>query len=490
MAQCKPYWIHWLMGANSWLCKKLKICCKPEKPPIVEVEICEITELLAKTECRIAGTTRLQEFEKGQEPTDPCDYHFWKPVKICSSTELLPNPYCPKVIEREFVTGREPKTTCEFHEKPEPIIKKLPYEMSVPGLFKETKRPILIMPWLIPTSIIERPQYFDQTLFIKEAVDYEIENENANADRPFSFGGWEKETLERILHPFNRNDQDLFKLGSKNRGYLDQIKARISDRAERNWFSVVTLTDNCSTHLGNNPPYSLGFWAKHPWNGSQNVNGTSEWRPSIYHFYEPDKQDLPGIPQSARWIEDFIRWISEKLEDEFGEWIGWEITNEGQAGAGYHSLIQGWLVDSGVKEWKIWSSFDYDDFYKKTIWNHANYMIHGINTKAAYQKNLSLVPTYPKRSDLYKLAAAKYPWMKTPDSIRIPFVLSEDGIEPTKITGYRELIREALKAGDSGFESNSRPYFYARNLRAWLRDPKTHQRFDNIGKGFRDFLKG
>lgn len=350
----------------------------------------------------------------------------------------------------------------DLPEPAEPPIKKLDPKLSVPALQKKYGRPIFINPFFIPSGLIEKNKYLPQDIVLEELLDVIAENAWGNADRMFAFGGWELETLKMIIYPWKRNANSKFMLAAKNPDYLEQAKRRIGDRADRNFFSTITLTDNCSTH--ENRP---GFWNAHPWNGKNNVNGTSEWKGSIYHFYEDDKQELPGIPESAQWIEEFIRWIARELDKEFRPLIGWEICNEAHAGNGYHDLIRGWLKEEGVKEdWRVMASIDgpYKSFYKKQMGLYLKYSIHGIQTYTEYVEATKLV------------------------NHGIPFVASEDGLKPIDPGQYKDFVFRMLKDGSLGFESNSRPYFSGRDIRKWLNDPKTFPRMKAIGEGWKKWL--
>lgn len=55
-----------------------------------------------------------EELDKDEPPPVP-------PVKVrvCESTLLLPNQYCPKTIEKEYPMGQEPTQTCAEHKPPE-----------------------------------------------------------------------------------------------------------------------------------------------------------------------------------------------------------------------------------------------------------------------------------------------------------------------------------------------------------------------------------
>jgi len=482
----------WICGPNSWACKKLGIClCDPKPDPeYITVTTCQTSEKLATECCRLAGMDVDKRFLKGTEPTEPCDYQYHQAVsaKFCRSSGLLPNsPYCEKagtVEERKYCLGYKPTGKCKVHVKPAPpAIPKIPDELTVPGLMKKHKYPITIEGWLHPPALLEKPKYFDQAFFVKNILDPCAERALINSVRSFSFGGWEPETLKRILYPFAKTDAGKFKLGKKDREWLDQVRSRIKDNADRQIFTRITLTDNCSTHIKR-----PGFWNAHPWNGENNTNRTSAWKGSIYHFYEADKQHLPGYPESAKWIEDFIRWIVRKLDKEFKPFIGWEINNEGQAGSGYHTLQRKWITESGADAWRVFTSIGYVEFYKKAIWADAHYSIHAIQTTKEYQEaKASLVQTYRSGTAMFNLARTKYPNHVKDGKITIPFIPSEDGLIPIAPSKYRAFVRDVLQDGALGFESNSRPYFYDRSLEKWVADPNTMKRLKAIGAGFHDF---
>ena len=42
-------------------------------------------------------------------------------VVVCVTSGLLPNPYCPQTVEREYVKGTEPTQGCSEHHAPPPI---------------------------------------------------------------------------------------------------------------------------------------------------------------------------------------------------------------------------------------------------------------------------------------------------------------------------------------------------------------------------------
>jgi len=66
---------------------------------------------------------------KPPEPPEP------KPIKIkvqvCKESGLIPNPYCPEVIEEEFEIGDEPREVCSIHHAPEPKFKRYVFAADI-----------------------------------------------------------------------------------------------------------------------------------------------------------------------------------------------------------------------------------------------------------------------------------------------------------------------------------------------------------------------
>ena len=465
----------WAFGANSWACKKLGIClCDPKPDPpdpeYIIVTICESSGLLATGCCKKAGAAIDKRFKIGEEPIERCDFpgHGIIKQQICKTSGLIPNtPYCGNagtVEQIKMCRFQKPTKKCTIHKKPiPPEIAKIPEDMTVKAMKQKFGHPIIISQYLIPSFLIEKAPSFDEEFIEKNLVNRVASEVHANAARVFSFGGWEPETLKMIIYPFAKNVGGKFKLGSKDPKYLDQISRRISWNAERRISTIVTLTDNCSTHQ-NRP----GFWNAHPWNGGKNANHTSNWKPSIYHFYEPEHQGKPGMKESAKWIEEFIRWVVSKLEQRFDRYLMWEICNEGQAGFYYHDMIRKWMSEEGAKDdWKILTSLDhgYEDSYKKDMNLFLNYAAHGIQTSSQYNEKKALFKS------------------------GVRFLPSEDGLQPkATFSDYKELIPEILNDGNLGFESNSRPYFYSRSYEAWINDPATWSRMKAISDGWKTFL--
>ena len=342
---------------------------------------------------------------------------------------------------------------------PPPSIPKLRDELTVPAMVKKFGYPIMIAPVFVPEMGIEIN--LDEDLFIRRQLNRIVIKEFGNTERLFGFGGWEPPTLKRIHHPYLRDvsgEYDLFKF---NPVWLDTLDRRIGQRAERQLASIVTLIDDCSTHIK-----QPGKWSAHPWNGHNNINGTSTWKPSIYHFYEAKHQNVPGIKETAKHIERYVRLIVSRLDKKYRPFIMWEITNEGQAGHGYNRLLRDWLRDEGIRDnWRVLTSLNVSHLssYKKQMNTFLSYSIHGINTWDKYKEAKKLVQK------------------------GVQFLPSEDGEEPTTPVGfYRDMTYKMLKAGALGYESNERPIWYDNVFNP---DLFNWHRIKMIGDGWQQFLE-
>lgn len=276
------------------------------------------------------------------------------------------------------------------------------------------------------------------------------------------FGNWEPFTLKRVHRPYLIDKSGDFELDEFNPAWIDTLDRRIGQRAERQMSTTVVLIDDCSTHTHVHSP---GWWNAHPWNGDNNINGTSNWKPSIYHFYEEQHQNVPGIQETAKHIEAYVRFMVRRLDKKYKPFIHWEITNEGQAGHGYNKIIREWLREEGVKEdWRVQTSLNVTHLssYKKQMSQFLNYSIHGINAWERYKEAKKLVQS------------------------GVRFLPSEDGREPTWPVGfYKDMTYKMLKDGALGYEANERPWWYDNVFNP---DLYNWHRILMIGLGWQQFL--
>lgn len=369
-----------------------------------------------------------------------------------------------------FWPNIDPDKVAQRYTKASPIpdpsagaVDKLNPKLRVSEMIRRFGHPITIYPVLIPTYGIERD--LDEGLFCERYLNRGARGGHFNAMRWFSFGVWEPGTISRVNFPYVKRG-DKFDVSIINPEWITTLKRRIKQAVDRGYTVIITLTDNCSTKERRS-----GFWNAHPWNGDNNINGTSNWKGSIYHFYEANKQSMPGMPESAQMIEAFIRYVVSELDPMFKPNIIWEICNESQAGEGYHRLIRNWLLDEGVHEdWRVMTSMDplfYHDhypfleFYKKRIHTYLNYACHKINDM-----------------DSYVEMGKK--WM--PRGVK--FMASEDGIYPPW-KNYRAFVKKILEDGATGFEHNERPYHWGNKFNPDLWD---WNKIEEIGDGWKDFL--
>ena len=467
MAKCKSSWDRWFKGPNSWLCRVLKICCSTEDE-YVDVDICTTSGKLARPCCYDEETVITEKFKDGDQPTLECpwpDHQMNKPV-ICSTSGDLANDWCIKAgtdVPTSMCVFKKPTEKCAIHHAPPPPIPKIPEDMTVNALRKRFGYPVIISQYFNPTFFIENEDTFDEDYIEKNLIDRVASKVHANAKRAFIFGGWEPETFKMISSPWKK-DGDSFKLGSKNQKHVDRLKRRTSWDVKRNITPMISLIDNCSMHIGR-----PGWWNKHAWNGYNNVNGTSTWQPSVYHFYEAEHMDKPGMRETAKWVEDYIRWIVREMEMEFSGQLIWEITNEGRAGYGYNKMVRGWMKEEGVKEnWRVMTSLDktYWDSYGKQMNSFLNYSIHGVQTLEAYED----------RKKYFKSG--------------VRFLPSEDGEQPLNGSNakYKALVKRILEDGNLGFELNSRPFYYGRDYKKWIEDTNTWSRMKAISDAWKAFL--
>jgi len=444
---------HWFFGVNSLWAKFCRFIGKERwihKRPTVTVECCPRWGTNPETAqggtdlCRNHyGTLVDVEFLKGKEPADcPLNHVVLTERPVCPLTKYKRNHWCPDAIK--VLMSDEEWTNlawCAVHKKPvtPEIPKKVPAVLRVPQIVRELGYPVFASATFIPAYGNIEDKYLDRKKFNEEILDFLCEEAIDNTDRIFFMGNWENNVNKKLSSPYMKTADGKYDLKTWNMAHFDKIKKDIAERAKRFRFSIITLIDNCSTHV--NVP---GFWSTHPWNGDCNVNGTSSWRPSVYHFYEPEHQDKKGIPESWKRIEEYVRRVVAELYSEFYPLIGFEICNEGQGAHDLHKLIRGWLKEGGVEEnWRVLTSFDgvYDEFYKKEM-DFLNYSIHGIDSLIGFEEKKKLVLSGHK------------------------FLASGDGTKPDyeRPRVYKELVYQFLLDGALGFELNERFYWHNKSV--------------------------
>lgn len=349
-------------------------------------------------------------------------------------------------------------------EYPDPSagqIVQLDDDLTVPSMFSKFGRPIFIQPFLIPSAYIDLEA--NEDLVNDRQLNRAVILKAMNADRAFSLGVWERDTLEKVCFPYVRVNGGKFDLNTWNEAYWQMIERRVKARVDRRITAIITLTDNCSTH-----DYPDSHWALHPWNGNNNINGTSNWNGSVYHFYEEDKQSLPGIPESAYHIERFIREIVKRL-DKYRPYVAWEIANEAHGGYNYHAMIRQWLREGGVAEdWRVQTSFDsgYEEWYaEKAIYAFAKYSGHSIQIYHDYQ---SFKERYMPEG--------------------VSFIVSEDGLEPYEDnpTYYESYVLSILQDKTLGVEVNERPDYHGNS---WNPDDWNWDIVSAVARGWARFLE-
>ena len=362
-----------------------------------------------------------------------------------------PDPPIPPIPEPPSPTPPIPPTP--------PPLKKIPKEKT----YKEQRK--IMAPFLIPTM-----------LFNKQITDVSVDNfarkfadeEYGNCLRFFSYGIWENCWKNKLHLPFFQTGDWKFTTELWSEDYWEVLVRRLDSFIKRDITVILTMIDNCSLHERRN-----SHWALHPMNGNNNINGTSVWMPSNYHYYEDEWHDVdyvraarkkrkmaglkddPTDDEINKWIkaldktgvenEVFYRNLVQRVETQFGPTVIWEAVNEGPAGNGWHNIMAGILKEFNVPKWRRLTSINldprFDGFWKKQIYKKFMYSMHKIKDIDSYEERKELIPL-----------AARKTWMA-----------SQDGFPPTKTTKETEdLVLHILEDGCMGFEQNLRPIFEKR----------------------------
>lgn len=365
--------------------------------------------------------------------------------------------------QNRVVQQRYKKATA-FPDPSAGAIVKLDSRFRVPELYNRYGYPIKVNT-LIPSYGIERA--LDEAKWCSDFWNRGFQHGMFNGIRFFSFGVWEDFTFPRVIFPY-AYDGSRFDCFVRNPLWIETLDRRIGQIVEREGSVTLTILDGCSTHN-----YPNSHWGLHPWNGRNNVNDSSPWADSPWHFYEDEHQGKHGIQVTAQIIEDHVRFLPRHLE-KYAPNITYEIANEAHAAEGWHSLIRGWLREEGVTEdWRVmtsmdgvyneqWEEWPYLTFYLKQMHQYLTYCAHGIQTVEEYE------------------------WMKKNFMPRgVNFQASEDGLEPIAASQYREFVKKILKLGAHGIELNQRPWWKGNVFNPDLLD---WEAIKETGKGFKDFL--
>lgn len=315
-------------------------------------------------------------------------------------------------------------------------------------------------PFLIPTLLINRAITHEEfTHFLNRIVN----NGWGNGLRVFSKGIWEAHWLRMLNFPFERDNNDRFRLDRTSLHWLSTLLRRLEEIVKRKLFPIVTLEDNCSLHERRS-----GFWSEHWMNGFNNANGTSPWMPSIYHYYEkewhdPDhirefraKRALVGLPANPtdrdiqRWItmldntgkqtEEFNDYLVNTLDTAFGNEIGYEAVNEGMAGDVWHRIQHKLLQEYNIPLIRKFTSISpdsrFDWFYQKhTVHSAFIPSVHSIGNVTDYLNRRQICPIKP-------------------------IIASADGTKPPEDPNdWKTLVKRVRDDDLRGFEGNLRPIF-------------------------------
>lgn len=243
-------------------------------------------------------------------------------IKVCETTNLLPNPYCPKVIEKEFEKGKEPTTLCGIHKKPDPPSPPPP----------KPARPKT----LVGTSVYELMEFMKAVIywFLKSIYDA-----GGNCTEIFASYTWSKGAS---IQPYLKVG-DLFDYTKPNPIYWDKLRYIMEVCAEFEITLIIRLFDFCS--VLKDEYYELLVWhhsiQKEAWQGSGKAWGG---------FYGTTATDGKGPrPYYAAFIGEI-----QALEKETGCKVIYHAINE----PGYvpnKGEIENWIGRDLPKEKKEWN---------------------------------------------------------------------------------------------------------------------------------------
>ena len=343
-------------------------------------------------------------------------------VFVCAESESLPTMYCSDIVSKKFREDLVPTEECNIH------FKKLFY--SVERLKEELGRTIYLSPFLIPSLFIDSQYPWEDYC---EFIDIIVENDYGNSLRTFSAGVWELYTVGRMSYPFVKVN-GKFDLEQMNQIWLNETMRRIRYFVEKDGVIIYTLIDGCSLYGDR-----AGWWNRHWWKGSNNINGTGDYHRSIHHmFHWSNDVGLATRHYVLKFMDDMVR----LLEKEFPGSIVYDF-NEFDGDIKWYMEVDRKIFQphSIPKERKMFS-FSVSD-YEPAIYlsDYYTHQAHGIDGLEAY-------------------------WLD--DGLHYNDIMfSADGMYPTDKETTRVLVYEILKSGNIGFENNR--YWYEEIETIWER---------------------
>jgi hypothetical protein len=329
--------------------------------------------------------------------------------------------------------------------------------------YSETKQ--FMAPFFVPAGLIANPiTRADLDWFANRMS----KNIHGNAIRFFAFGAWEAYWKDWRFVPYEIRSDGKFDLDHYDEDYWDEVYWRIEAFTKRNIFVFVDLIDNCSLHESNN-----SHWGIHPWNGKNNVNGTSTWNNMTYHHYEEEHADKPGAEETAYYVNKFCSDFVARTYQRFKGRIGYGAGNEVHARTIWHRLQRDIVKAAApdIPRDAMITSMGDDGFYSVDIYKDWIYSVHGKcknpkeYTETEYLRRDEIVPD------------------KQHQGIRSKrYIVSEDGCFPTKTADETKSITAKILAdGRAGFEQNLRPLLVKENGK-WI---SLYQRPNDIDWTFR-----
>jgi hypothetical protein len=149
-------------------------------------------------------------------------------IDVCATSGLIPNPYCPQIVSREFEKGKEPTTQCGIHKKPDPP--------PPPPPPKPDRAP-----FYVGTSVYEEME------FPEEEIDYFLEtgySNGMNITEIFASYSWSRGAS---IQPYLLVG-DLFDYTKENPVYWNRLRHIMTRCAppDLDIALIIRLFDGCS----------------------------------------------------------------------------------------------------------------------------------------------------------------------------------------------------------------------------------------------------